>query len=103
MTAKIKGFISKKYFVFLVTICCIFIMTGCSTVPQVPETINVPVYICPAPPTFNKPDLPIENIVNEDSLSIKLKAMSSTIIIQDSYIDKLEKILNGYKNLSNKK
>lgn len=81
------------------------ILIGCSNPPVKVQPIvrtetvevRVPVFECPAPPSFSLPSIPINTITDESTNAEIAEAYIKSIAIQKAYINQLENILQGYK------
>lgn len=74
-----------------------FILTaGCSTTRTVIQRVEIPVPVpCPAPPTVEPPDLPV---LPEAATPAEIqRAMIETIARLMEYAQRLEKLLNAYR------
>lgn len=82
-------------------------LAGCKTKQDTPQivykTVNVPVYIVPAPPTVERPVLTLETTSPEvlrSSDAAYVKALAASFEQITGYAKQLEAVYNKYKELA---
>lgn len=82
------------------------LLTACKTdgeVQIVYKTTNVPVYVVPAPPPVNRPELALETTPKEvldSSDGAYVKALAASFEQLSGYVEELEIVVNKYKELA---
>ena len=78
----------------LVLSMCLICLNGCSLFVK---TVNVPVWVCPAPPERGRVELKMDSLTSKDSTDDILKALLSDIINLRGQNELLTNDLNVYR------
>lgn len=85
----------------LVLILTVMISACASTGIKQPDVVKVPVLFCPAPSEYHRPDMPIEQMTDNQKQSPGevAKRYKATIKALQGYISELETQLDNYKKI----
>lgn len=89
----------------LALIATAILLAGCATTQHFQITsktipVGVPLIYSPAPPTVNRPQLPITTIQKTDSDGVVVKKYAASVQALLGYSEQLEKIVQNYKNIN---
>lgn len=99
---------------YIYSILLLGLLTACTTVkPAEPEVVTsviekqvvveVPVLYCPEPPNIARPKLAIQSLTKSSSQAEVLSAYGKSLEQTIDYTNTLEKALDSYKGLDNRK
>ncbi len=75
-----------------------YLLCSCTPAVTMPSVVKIPVPVqCPEPPPITRPHLPIASLPTTPTPDQYVRAIESSLEILIGYAERLETLLNGYK------
>ncbi|MEW6648167.1 MAG: hypothetical protein AB1450_13290 [Pseudomonadota bacterium] len=72
-------------------------LAGCAPAPVITAATPIPVP-CPPPPPVERPALPLENVTPASPPDDIARAFAASLELLGGYAERLEQVLDGYRN-----